>query len=83
VARARLAEAEEQLQVTQDELKLLRIQDVHALNSSAKAEMDGKVKDKEDDVAQKQQEKDAAQKALEELQQEFDAAGAQEDVVKQ
>jgi len=82
-ARARLADAEEQLQVTQDELKLLRIQDVHAINSSAKAEVDGKVKDKEDEVAQKQQEKDAAQKALDAVQQEFDAGGAQEDVVKQ
>jgi hypothetical protein len=83
VARARLADADEQLQVTQDELKLLRIQDVRALNSSSKAELDGKVKDKEDEVAQKQQDKDEAQKALEELQQEFDAAGAQEEIVKQ
>ncbi len=83
LARARLADAEEQLQVTQDELKLLRIQDVHALNSSAKADLDGQVKDKEDEVAQKQQEKDEAQKALEELQQEFDAQGAQEETVKQ
>ena len=83
VARARLADAEELLQVTQDELKLLRTQDVHALNSSSKAELDGKVNDKEDEVAQKQQEKDEAQKVLEELQQEFDAAGAQEDIVKQ
>jgi hypothetical protein len=82
-ARARLADAEEQLQVTQDELKLLRIQDVHAINSSAKAELDGKAKDKEDEVAQKQQEKDEAQKALDALQQEFDAAGAQEEIVKQ
>jgi hypothetical protein len=83
VARARLADAEEQLQVTQDELKLLRIQDVHALNSSSKAELDGKVKEKEDDAAQKQQQKDEAQKALEDLQQESDAAGAQEEIVKQ
>jgi len=83
VARARLADAEEQLQVTQEELKLLRIQDVRALNSSSKAELDGKVKDKEDEVTQKQQEKDEARKALEDLQQEFDAEGAQEDVVKQ
>jgi hypothetical protein len=83
VARARLADAEEQLQVTQDELKLLRIQDVRALNSSSKAELDGKVKDKEDEVTQKQQEKDEAQKALEDLQQEFDAEGAQEEIVKQ
>jgi len=56
---------------------------VRALNSSSKAELDGKVKDKEDEVAQKQQEKDEAQKALEELQQEFDAQGAQEEIVKQ
>ena len=83
MARARLADAEEQLQVTQDELKLLRIQDVHALNSSSKAELDGKVKEKEDDAAQKQQQKDEAQKALEDLQQESDAAGAQEEIVKQ
>ena len=83
VARARLADAEEQLQVTQDELKLLRIQDVHALNSSSKADLDGKVKDKEDEAAQKQLEKDEAQKALEELQQEVDAEGSQEEVVKQ
>ena len=83
VARARLADAEEHLQVTQDELRLLGIQDLRALNSSSKAELDAKVKDKEDEVAQKQQEKDEAQKALEELQQESDAAGnAPEKIVK-
>jgi hypothetical protein len=83
LARARLADAEEQLRVSQDELRLLRIQDVRALNSNMKAELDGKVKSKEDEVSQKQQEKDEAQKALEELQQGFEAGGAQEEVVKQ
>jgi len=83
LANARLADADEQLRVSQEELKLLRIQDVQTLNSARKAELGGKVKDKEDEVAQKQEQKDEAQKALEELQQEFEASGEQEEVVKQ
>jgi len=75
LARARLADAEEQLHVSQEELKLLRIQVVQTLNSGTKADLDGKVKDKEDEISQKQELKDEAQKALEELQQEFEASG--------
>jgi hypothetical protein len=82
-ARSRLADDEEQLKVSQEELRLLQIQDVRTLNSGQKAELDGKVNDKQDEVAQKQQEKDEAQKALEELQREFEASGAQEEVVEQ
>ena len=83
LAHGRLADAEEQLQVSQDELKLLRMQDVRALNSGRKAELDGKVKDKEDEVSQKREQKDEAQKALDELQQEFEASGGQDEGVKQ
>ncbi|MGD0123813.1 MAG: hypothetical protein ABSF46_00540 [Terriglobia bacterium] len=75
LARARLAYTEEQLRVSQEELKLLRIQVVQTLNSRTKADLDGKVKDKEDEISQKQELKDEAQKALEELQQEFEASG--------
>ena len=82
LARARLADAEEQLRLSQDELKLLRIEDVRTLNSNTKAELDGKVKDKEDEISQKEEQKDEAQKALDVLQQEFEASGAQEEVVK-
>ena len=76
-ARARLTDADEQLRVSQEELKLLQIQDVRALNSSAKSQLDGKVKDKEDEISQKQELRDEAQKALDVLQQEFEASGAQ------
>jgi len=83
LARARLADAEEQLGVSQEELKLLRIQDVRALNSSTKADLDGKVKDKEDEISQEQAQRDEAQKALDDLQREFDAKSAQDEAVKQ
>ena len=83
LARTRLADAEEQLRVSQEELKLLRTQAVQALNSATKAGLDGKVKDKEDEISQKQRLTDDARKALDELQQEFDASGEQEDAVKQ
>jgi len=82
LARARLADTEEQLRVSQDELKLLSIQDVQTLNSGIKADLDAKVKDKEDEISQKEEQKDEAQKALDVLQQEFEASGAQEEVVK-
>jgi hypothetical protein len=76
-ARARLTDADEQLRVSQEELKLLQIQDVRALNSSTKSQLDGKVKDKEDEISQKQELRDEAQKALDVLQREFEASGAQ------
>jgi len=82
-ARARLADAEEQLGLSQEELKLLRIQDVRALNSGTKADLEGKVGEKEDEVSQKQERRDEARKALDKLQQEFEASGAQEEVGKQ
>jgi hypothetical protein len=75
LARARLADAEEQLHVSQEELKLLRIQVVQTLNSGTKADLDGKVKDKEDEISQKQEQKDEAEKALDELQKEYEASG--------
>jgi len=82
LARARLADSNEQLHLSQEELKLLRIQDVQTLNSGTKADLDAKVKDKEEEISQKQEQKDEAQKALDELQQEFEASGAQDEAVK-
>jgi DNA repair exonuclease SbcCD ATPase subunit len=79
LVRARLADAEERQQLVEDELNLLQIQDVRALDPNLKAELDGKIKAKEDEVLQKQAATKQAQRDLENLQQEFQASGAPEE----
>jgi hypothetical protein len=75
-ARAQLADAREQQQLAEDELNLLQIQQVRELNTRAKAEFDDKVKAKADEVSQARAATEEAQKALENLQKEFQRSGA-------
>lgn len=75
-ARARLASAKEQQQLAEDELNLLQIQQVRALDSNLKAELTDRINAKEVEVEKKRAAADAAQKALDELQKEFKDSGA-------
>ena len=75
-ARARLADAEERQQLAEDELNLLQIQDARELNPNAKAELADKIKAKQDEVSGSRAATEEAQKALEDLQDEFKASGA-------
>jgi hypothetical protein len=78
-ARARLADAEERQQLAEDELNLLQIQDARELNPTTKAELQDKIKAKEDDVSGARAATEEAQKTLEDLQNEFKASGAPEE----
>ena len=75
-ARARLADAEERQQLAEDELSLLQIQDAHELYPSTKAELDDKIKAKENEVSGSRAATDEARKTLEDLEDEFKASGA-------
>jgi len=75
-ARARLADAQERQQLAEDELNLLQIQEVRELNDTRKAELTEKVKAKQEEVAQALAVTEEAQKALDDLQSEFDSSGA-------
>jgi hypothetical protein len=78
-ARAQLADAQERQQLAEDELNLLQIQDARALDPNVKTELAGKVKAKEDEVSQRRAATEQAQKALDDLQKEFQASGAPEE----
>jgi hypothetical protein len=78
-ARAQLADAKERQQLAEDELNLLQIQDARELDPSVKAELDGKIKAKEDEISQRRAATEEAQKALEDLQKEFQTSGAPEE----
>jgi hypothetical protein len=75
-ARSQLADARERQQLVEDELNLLQIQEVRALDLDVKTELAGKIKAKEDEVSQKRAATEEAQKALEDLQKEFQESGA-------
>jgi hypothetical protein len=75
-ARAQLADAQERQQLAEDELNLLQIQEIRALDRNAKTELAEKIKAKQDEVSQRRAETGKAQKALEDLQQEFKESGA-------
>ena len=75
-ARARLADAKERQQLAEDELNLLQIQDVRELNPTTKAELADKIKAKQDEVSGARAATEEAQKALEDLENEFKASGA-------
>jgi chromosome segregation ATPase len=75
-ARARLAAAEEQQQLAEDELNLLQIQDARELDPTTKAELADKIKAKENEVSGSRAAIEEAQKTLEDLQDEFKASGA-------
>jgi len=78
-ARARLAETQERQQLAEDELNLLQIQDARELNPNVKAELDGKIKAKEDEGSQARAATEEAQRALDDLLKEFQASGAPEE----
>jgi len=78
-ARAQLADAQERQQLVEDELNLLQIQQVRALDPDAKTELAEKVKAKEDALSERRKESEQARKALQDLQKEFQASGAPEE----
>lgn len=78
-ARKELADAQEQQQVTEDELNLLQIQQARELDQVAKDELGRKIETKQAEVTQKTQETLKAREALDKLQKEFQESGAPED----
>ncbi len=78
-ARAQLADAQEQQQVSEDELNLLQIQQARELDQVAKDELDRRVQAKQAEVTEKSQATEKARAALDKLQGEFKDSGAPED----
>jgi hypothetical protein len=77
--RAELAEAQERQHLAEDELNLLQIQDARTLNTDVKAELARQISGKQDEIVQKQALTSEAQKALDNLRNEFEASGAPEE----
>lgn len=78
-ARAQLADAQEQQQVSEDELNLLQIQQARELDQVAKDELDRKVQAKQAEVTEKRQSTEKVRADLDKLQNEFNDSGAPED----
>jgi hypothetical protein len=79
-ARAKLAKAQEIQQLTEDELRLLQIQQAReALNTDVAAELAQKIPAKQTELDAARAATEKATKELEELQQEFAASGAPEE----
>jgi hypothetical protein len=78
-ARAKLARAEEERQLVEDELNLIQIQQTRELDATAKQQLGEKVEAKQTEVDDKQAAADQARKALEDLETEFKNSGAPED----
>lgn len=78
-ARAKLARAEEERQLVEDELNLLQIQQTRELDATAKQQLGEKVAAKQTEVDDKRAVADKARKALEDLESEFEESGAPED----
>jgi hypothetical protein len=76
LARAQLADARQRQQLAEDELNLLQIQNARALDPNVKADLTGKIKAKEGEVSRKRAVTEEAQKALDDLEKEFQASGA-------
>jgi hypothetical protein len=75
-ARRKLADEESAQRLSQDELSLLQIQQARELDPDVQSQVAVKIQAKQADLAAIQARVDAAQKALEDLQKEFDASGA-------
>jgi hypothetical protein len=75
-ARAQLADAQERQQLAEDELNLLQIQEIRALDRNVKSELAEKIKAKKDEVSRSRAAIEEARKALEALENEFQASGA-------
>jgi hypothetical protein len=78
-ARAGLASAQERQHLAEDEVNLLQIQAVRELDPAAKQDLEAKVEAKSGEVGQARGVTEKAQKALDDLQKEFDASGAPEE----
>jgi len=77
--RADLASAQEKQQLAEDELNLLQIQQARELNTTAKADLDAKVKAKQAEVDGSRAATDKAKKDLADLDKEFQDSGAPAD----
>jgi hypothetical protein len=78
-ARQRIADAEELQRLAEDELSLLQIQQARELSPDAKSDLDAQVKAKNAEVEGKRAQTAKAQKALEDLEEDFKESGAPED----
>ncbi len=78
-ARARLARAKEEQTLDQNELSLLQLQKQQTLNPNLISTLSKKIAAKQSDLAEKEAATAKAQKALDELKQEFKASGAPAD----
>ncbi len=78
-ARADLANAKEQQQLSEDELNLLQIQQVRELDPTLKADLTAKVQAKQSQVDSNKAATDSAQKALDDLTKDFKDSGAPDD----
>jgi len=78
-ARQDLARAKSQQQLSEDELNLLQIQQAREIDPTAKADLTAKVQAKQSEVDTNKAAVDAAQKALDDLQQDFKDSGAPDD----
>ncbi|PYV16261.1 MAG: hypothetical protein DMG21_12160 [Acidobacteria bacterium] len=75
-ARAQLADAQERQRLVEDELSLLQIQQARELDPAANKELGAKVTAKSAAVEEARSVTAKAEKALDDLQKEFDASGA-------
>jgi hypothetical protein len=78
-ARQDLANAKSRQQLGEDELNLLQIQQAREIDPSAKADLTTKVQNKQSEVDVNKATTDAAQKTLDDLEQEFKDSGAPAD----
>jgi hypothetical protein len=78
-ARDRLARAQEEQQLVQDEIQLLQMQDAREFQQDVKAEAAQKIAARKDELEAKLAATAKAQKALAALEQEFKESGAPED----
>jgi len=81
-ARQSLDRAKEEQHLAEDELNLLQIQQARELGPDAKEELGAQVRNKQAEVEEKQAATDKAQKALDDLEREFRASGAVEELNK-
>jgi type IV secretory pathway VirB10-like protein len=78
-ARQRIADAEEQQRLSEDELSLLQIQQARELNPDAQSSLEAQVKAKTAELEDRRAQTSKARKALEDLEKDFKESGAPED----
>ena len=77
--RARLAKAEEEQQLVEDELNLLRVQQAREIAPEVQKELQQKIADKTAELETKRAASEKVKKALDELEEEFKKSGAPEE----